>query len=393
MTNHSTEGQRIAYIGCWYNRDMYSHNCSNLVESLRRCGANIDVVTSNCRCFSSATKFDISVDELINQHCAGVAIPHAPANPGRKHGRMKFLAVRMLRIDLWLAIARGFLYYRKSSFARTVHYDQVLEAFGVVPLYVLAMLASLSHKRLFVTVHEVDPFQRRHAWVNKLYDRCERVIVYSEDMKRGLIGLGVKPERITVTKYSAEFYDIAQSPRTKYIYFGGHNILRGKGYTELLDALKSLQAKGVNIQLVLYVGHGCNGLEEAREMARRAGVDGMIEWSEFFTGPDLAKAYQACKACIIPYTHGSARHALTTAMTNGTPVIATRHIDIPEYLGNHGIYIDGSADSIADAICNIENKTIDTEALGIELRKLAAEDLDVGKVAVRLCDIYAGQAS
>ena len=26
---------RLAYIGCWYKNDMYSHNCSNLVDSLR----------------------------------------------------------------------------------------------------------------------------------------------------------------------------------------------------------------------------------------------------------------------------------------------------------------------------------------------------------------------
>ena len=51
---------RLAYIGCWYKNDMYSHNCSNLVDSLRTAGMKVDVVTSNCRCFSSAQKFTIA---------------------------------------------------------------------------------------------------------------------------------------------------------------------------------------------------------------------------------------------------------------------------------------------------------------------------------------------
>jgi hypothetical protein len=33
-------------------------------------------------------------------------------------------------------------------------------------------------------------------------------------------------------------------------------------------------------------------------------------------------------------------------MVNATPVIATRAVDIPEYLGELGIYVDGTAESI-----------------------------------------------
>jgi hypothetical protein len=70
----------LSYIGCWYKNDMYSHNCSKMVDSLRECGMQVDVVTSNCRCFSSAQKFAISgrrTDQL--ELCKAIAIPHAPA--------------------------------------------------------------------------------------------------------------------------------------------------------------------------------------------------------------------------------------------------------------------------------------------------------------------------
>jgi hypothetical protein len=40
--------------------------------------------------------------------------------------------------------------------------------------------------------------------------------------------------------------------------------MRGKGYPELLDALALLKAKGTKIHMVIYVGYGCNGLEDAK---------------------------------------------------------------------------------------------------------------------------------
>jgi len=384
---------RVAYIGCWYKNDMYSHNCSNLVDSLRAGGLKIDVVTSNCRCFSSAQRFDVSTDELINGNCAAMKIPHAPQNPGKSHGLLKYLIVKGFRLDIWLALARGVYYYRNSRQADVIHYDQVLEAFGSIPLFVLAMLAGLTHKRLMVTIHEIEPFQRAHRWMNRMYGKCEEVLVYSEDMKRAVVALGVAAEKIRVIRYGLVMPTLTQVRRTRYLYFGGHFILKDKGYPEFLGALKLLKTRGIAVQLLIYVGHGCNGLEEARAMADRAGVNDMIQWGEFFSGAELAAAYQASKACIVPYTGGSARHPLSSAMANGTPVIATRAADIPEYLGPLGIYIDGSAESIAKAICEIEDGTTDVAGLSRQMRNAAMAELDVVKIAADLSPIYSSKAS
>jgi glycosyltransferase involved in cell wall biosynthesis len=182
---------------------------------------------------------------------------------------------------------------------------------------------------------------------------------------------------------------LVSAERNRYIYFGGHFILRGKGYVELLDALVALKSRGVQIALLIYVGYGCNGLQEAKETAVRKGVADMIDWQEFYSGEELAKVYQRSKACIIPYTGGSARHPLTCAMVNATPVIATRAVDIPEYLGELGIYIDGSSASIADAVSEIELGSRDLNALGQGLRAKALAELDYHKIAQELASAYA----
>ena len=390
MPNHATQPSpvRLAYIGCWYKNDMYSHNCSNLVDSLRTAGMTVDVVTSNCRCFSSAQKFAIAKDELINERCSPIAIPHAPRDPGKKHGMLKYLAVKTFRLDLILATARGFLYYKRARRADVIHFDQVLEAFGCIPLFIVIGLASLFGKRVVVTVHEIDPFQREHKWLNRWYDKCAEVLVFSENMKQQIVALGAGAENIKVIRYGALIPELVPADRKQYIYFGGHFILRGKGYVELLDALAMLKSKGAQIPLVIYVGYGCNGLAEAKELAIRKQVDDMIQWQDFYSGEELAKVYQRSKACIIPYTGGSARHPLTCAMVNATPVVATRAVDIPEYLGELGIYIDGSSASIVDAILEIESGRKDLIALGNDLRAKALAELDYGKIAGELSREY-----
>ena len=379
---------RMAYIGCWYKNDMYSHNCSNLVDSLRGTGMQVDVITSNCRCFSTAQKFAVGKDELINLQCSPVAIPHAPREPGMKHGLLKYLAVKALRLDLIFATARGFLYYKRARRAEVIHYDQVLEAFGCVPLFVLIILASWFGKRVVVTVHEIDPSQRAHKRLNRLYERCAEVLVYSENMKQQIVALGVPADKIKVIRYGALIPELSNYDRKNYIYFGGHNILKGKGYAELLDALALLKARDTPISIVIYVGYGCNGLAEAKETAIRRNVADMIEWQDFYSGAELAAVYQKSKACIIPYSGGSARHPLTCAMVNATPVIATRAVDIPEYLGEFGIYVDGSAVSIADAISQVESGQQSSRDFGKQLRAKALAELDYHKIAPELSREY-----
>jgi len=383
VANQTAQGApvRLAYIGCWYKNDMYSHNCSNLVDSLRGTGMTVDVITSNCRCFSSAQKFSISKDELINEHCSAITIPHAPSNPGKKHGFLKYWAVRILRLDLISATARGFLYYKRARHADVIHFDQVLEAFGCIPLFILILLAGRSGKKVVVTVHEIDPFQLRHKSLNRLYDKCAEVLVYSENMKQQVVALGAAAENVRVIRYGARIPELKPATRKQYIYFGGHNITRGKGFGELMEALGMLKARGLTISLVVYVGYGCNGLEEAKEFAIRKNVSDMIQWRDFYSADELANVYQRSKACIIPFTGGSARHPLTTAMVNATPIIATRAVDIPEYLGELGIYVDGSAASIADAITEIESGRRNLESLAEKLRTRAIWELDYNRIA------------
>ena len=376
-----TKTFEMTHIGCWFKYDMYSHNCSNLLNAIRRRGVDVEVVTANCRCFSSRERFAITETELVDARCKTIRIPCAPRTPFNKSNMLKYLLVKYLRLDLPLDVIRGIGYYLSTRHAETVHYDQVLEAFGCFPLFVMALIPGARRKKLLVTVHEIDPFQVAHRWINRVYRKCQCIFVFSENMKRELGQLGISAERIRVIRYGALIPKLSETERSGYIYFGGHHILKGKGYKEVLGALQILKARGFNLRLFAYYGYGCAGLAEAKEMAAREGVAGMIDWRDFMSGAELDVAYQASKACIVPFTGGSARHPVSAAMANATPVIATRMIDIPEYLGDLGVYIDGSAESIAAAVEKIENSAAETANLGRALRNKAACELDFDGVA------------
>ena len=73
--------------------------------------------------------FDILLNRASvegDQICSPIAIPHAPHDPGMKQGKLKYAAVKIFRLDLILAAARGFLYYKRARKADVIHFDQVL---------------------------------------------------------------------------------------------------------------------------------------------------------------------------------------------------------------------------------------------------------------------------
>ncbi len=59
------------------------------------------------------------------------------------------------------------------------------------------------------------------------------------------------------------------------------------------------------------------------------------------------------------------------------------------YLGDFGIYIDGSSPSIADAIVDVENGRRNMNLVGENLRAKALAELDYRKIAEELSGEYA----
>jgi len=348
----------------------------------------IKVVTSNCSCFSSSRKYSISRDELINNNCDIVKIPYIPLDPSKKYGSFKYYFLRLFKIYFISEILRGVLFFKKTKGFEIIHFDQALKSFGCLPFVTMLILAKLFNKKIIVTMHELDPIQEKYKKINDLYSKADKIVVFSEDFKEELIRLGIKRDRIENIGYGVPIEKIEVYKRDQFIYYGGHKLLKGKGFDTLLSALNNLKLKGRDFKLLIYSGNA-TGINEGKELVRDMGLERFITWSEFLYGTKLSEAYQKSIACIIPYTGGAGRYPATTAMANATPVIATRKASLPEYIGDIGIYIkEDSAEELADAMVYLIENPDYVKSIGEKLRHRAVGRFDMCIIGRKTIEIY-----
>jgi glycosyltransferase involved in cell wall biosynthesis len=381
---------KVGMIGCWFKYDMYSHHLNAVRRALGSNGNfEMALVTSNCNCFSSTQTYAIAEDELLNKDCLVIKLPHAPVEPRKTHGLFKYYVVKYLRVNYFLEITRGMLFFLKIRDCGVVHFDQVTRSFGFLSLAVLLSLSKLFGKRVVVTVHELDPLQEQRRALNKLYNKADRIIVFSEDLKDDLIKLDVEKEKIKIIPYVSPISPLSDFKREGFIFFGGHKLLQGKGFDILLGALKILQSQGKDVKITTYVGHGCIGFEEGRNKVHEMGLEKFFVWREFLYDATLEEAYQSSWACLIPYTGGSGRHPATCAMANACPVICTNKASIPEYLGDLGHYLgNDSPEELAEAMVKVMNDPGWIDAQGKKLRQRAEERYTAEAAAEELAQIY-----
>ena len=386
---------KVCMIGCWYKKDVYSHNWNQVVRRVSgEKNFSVRTVTSNCNCFSSSQKYGICKDELLNDDCDVVKIPYAPLEPNPAYGVFKCAVVKYLRVNYLLEVLRGFAFFSKSRGCDVIHFDQVLRSFGIVSLSILLVLAKTAGKKIIVTVHELDPLQSRFPVFNKFYNLADKITVYSADLKTQLLEFGVSNDKVVVIPYGVSVEPLMDNPRDKFVYFGGHKLLTGKGFDTLLHALKILESKGKEIKVLVYVGEGCIGHDEGKKMVTDMDLDSFVQWSDFLYSNRLTETYQQSFACIIPYTGSSGKYPATCAMANATPVIATRKAGLPEYLGELGIYIrENSPDELAAAMIASMEDDDSMAQLRADLRRRAVKyysyNVTVGTVLKVYDDLFA----
>jgi glycosyltransferase involved in cell wall biosynthesis len=379
----------IAAIGCWFKNDMYSQHLGNITNALDKADdINMRIITSNCCCFSSAHRYGITRDELLTQDCVAIMTPYAPLEPSQLLGKFKYLIVKNLRINWIMETVRGMQFYWRARKCDILHFDQVLKSFGTLSFLTLLFLSRFAGKMVIVTIHELDPLQEKHKGLNRYYSRANKIIVFSHVFRDMLIGIGFDAEKIKTVPFCVNIEPPMGLPRDQFIFFGGHNLLKGKGYETLLDAIDIIRSRGQHIKVFIYTGM-CNGLVEGKEKVDERGLNNFVRWSDFILGIDLAKEYQRSIACLVPYTSGSGRHPVTYAMANATPVIATNKIDLPEYLGEFGIYIkENTPKELADRMEYLMNNPHVVGSLGKELRKRAEDRYNKDVVGNELIKMY-----
>jgi glycosyltransferase involved in cell wall biosynthesis len=342
---------KIKIISCWYDTSYAAYTDRLRTALQRQVGDDVGVIASNCGCN------DPMDGVFFNRNCDYFECPHMlywhSKNPLKRWVR---LAGREL-----LYADRARKYMRRAGDADVLHFQQTLNAYG--SLVVFKWLALPSSAARVVTVHELDPNQVDYPELNRAYNRADRVLVHTTEMKEQLVALGVSAQRIEIIRHGVEIAPPYTGPRAGIIFYGGHNLNPGKGLDILCQALalvrNRLSDRTPSLKIHGYYGEGA-GFQYGRRCAADAGVTDLVTWLGRINLEEMGHEYRKSLVCAIPFSSSFAGLPAALALANDVPVIATRFAGVPEHIGDAGIYIkEKSPQELADAIVRvIEDNTL-----------------------------------
>jgi len=173
--------------------------------------------------------------------------------------------------------------------------------------------------------------------------RADRVLCGSRATLEALVThFGIDPGRIAVIPYgvadtffAAGEADVEQAADgASYVLFVGTREAR-KGLSTLYDAVRSVNADGNRLRLVL-AGQDGWGTEQLMRDIRR---DPSVELVDRPTDDDLARLYRGAVGLAYPSEMEGFGLPVAEAMACGCPVIASHLPSIREFAGDHPLYI------------------------------------------------------
>ena len=206
-----------------------------------------------------------------------------------------------------------------------------------------------------------------------------RIIAVSEFLKKELVDqYGLPANDITVVPNGIEkdFFDKVDTSMVRkelglakddvVLFYLGRLSAR-KGLQLLLDAFKELSKQNPKLKLVI------GGVGEYEATIKEFIKDNRLQDSLLFVGnvPDsrLKAYYSDFDIFVLPSLYETFGIVLLEAMSQGTPVVATRIGGIPEVVGDSGVIVKPDSASLAAGI----KKMVDDAALRKRLGKKARE--------------------
>ena len=166
---------------------------------------------------------------------------------------------------------------------------------------------------------------------------------------------------------------------------------RRKGLLELVEALRSLRARGVEAWTLELVGEPAEGEEDAaaiRSAAEEAGLGGAFVGA--LGGDALRERLRAADVFVLPSHHEGQPMAIIEAMAAGLPIVATRVGAVPAMVrdGVEGLLVEvRDVPSLAAALERVLVSPDLRRRLGAAARARAEERYDVRRLAESLAPV------
>jgi glycosyltransferase involved in cell wall biosynthesis len=340
---------------------------------------DFSLITSHCRCLE---RFPNRKSALCEK-CLLTSLPYLHIH----NSRVKIINNASGMIRKFVDILRGFVFLRKSRDCDLIHFQQSSSfSFGFVPLIPIILLSS---KKKIITLHSTDGIQGIFKFLFRLYNRVDRIIVHSEDMKMHLIKNGVAEKRITKVYHGVKIPHLLGLERVEITFLGAP--VERKGILTILDALKILKSRNLTLQVSIYGLYSDSERREAEWQADSRGVKESLVWGGSLTETDFDKKLQQSLFTFAVYSSPvSGSSVVTRAMSNATPVIISDVGGLKEYLDGGGIIITpNDPEELADAIELLIKNPVIRNKLGMKGRERALSSFSWKKIAEQTAAIYA----
>ena len=259
------------------------------------------------------------------------------------------------------------------------------------------------------TVHNSTAFHGDASWLQRwgfgsMLRRFDHLMVHTEYSRQLLIeGLGIPSYRVSVLpgglydhyESAAEREPTCLAPEETeteqiILYFG--NISYYKGLDILIRAFGQLPKARLSQARLLVVGNPRMPMEPIRTLAKEVGIEDRVTWDlRFIPEEEVHSVFSRATVVALPYRQIDRSGVLTTALSYGKPIIATRVGGFAEMLqdGVHGYLVDpGDPSEMAARMEDLLSDASRARAMGDAVRQLAKGWRSWDNVAQDLVQIY-----
>lgn len=163
-----------------------------------------------------------------------------------------------------------------------------------------------------------------------------------------------------------------------------------KGLDILLRALASLRAEGLRFALVV-AGSGAAEVEaQARQEARRLGLEADVVWAGLVEGEDKAALMAGADLFVLPSASENFGLAVVEAMAAGLPVVISDQVAIHGEVASAGagLVVPGEVEPLAGAIARLLREPAARRQAGQAGRRLVRQRFSVETMTARLVELY-----
>jgi glycosyltransferase involved in cell wall biosynthesis len=321
----------------------------------------------------------------------------------------------------WLVLLRELYYFPFTIWGlvkakhrwKSVDLIHLNEFTGIIPCLVAKCLFSAPVVVHVRSLARMDPGSLRTRWMNQLLRHAEAIVAIDENVRASLSkelsvdvihnSFSLEPPANPDMAMQARFSKLS-SASFKVGFIG--NLLRVKGLFDLVEAARLLKDRNIDVEYVV-IGDSAQSVKGMKQrLLKFLGLTqdikeelmllieayGLLDRFHFLGfAQDIQRAYREFDVLCFPSHYDAPGRPIFEAAFLGVPSIVAVHDPLPDTLidGETGLAVPPQApERLADAINFFVTNPEKVRQMGENASKLAHENFDVHKNALKLLAIY-----